>query len=122
MYHFTGYESKAHALKDLNTLIDNGFPDAHIVEKQASNQKDPILEQTSGEFTIQIKALKVEISPKEFTKLEGVKTYKGKDGFYRYTYGEFATREEAVNAWAEITKQDLVKDAFIVLIKNLKKY
>ena len=124
-YYFTGYESKAKAIQDLNTLVDNGFPNAQIVEKVASETvaKDPEMkEEAAGEYTVQIKALSVKVDSKEFTDLEGVKIYKGKDGFYRYTFGEFKTREQAEEARDEITKQELLKDAYIVLIKNLKKY
>ena len=125
LYYFTGYASKAEALHDLNTLVDNGFADAKMVEKVASETiaKDPVMKQNEGEFTIQIKALSMKVDSKEFTNLEGVKVYKGKDGFYRYTFGAFKTREQAEEAKNEITaKQELLKDAYIVLIKNLKKY
>ena len=124
LYYFTGYESKAMAVKDLNTLVDHGFPEAQIVEKLASETQLPEqkTEPAKGEYTVQIKALSEKVDSKEFTDLEGVKVYKGKDGFYRYTFGEFETREQAEEAKSEITKQELLKDAFIVPIKNLKKY
>ncbi len=125
-YYFTGYDSKAKALKDLNALVDNGFPNAQIVEKGVSEtiNKSAVVDQENqtGIFTVQIKALSVKVEAKEFTDLEGIKVYKGKDGFYRYTFGEFKTKEDAEAAREQITKQELLKDAYIVLIKNLKKY
>jgi len=122
-YYLIDYGSKAEALKDLNTLVDHNFESAHIVEKIESEEKDPIVKsEVKGEYTIQIKALTQKVNSKEFTDLEGVEVYKGKDGFYRYTFGEFKTREQAEEAKLEITKQELIKDAFIVLINNLKKY
>lgn len=122
VYYFTGYKTKADALKDYNTLIDNGFPNSQIVEENASSQSDPVIQKIEGQFTIQIKALTIRVKSTEFTQLENVKIYKGKDGFFRYTYGEYKTKEEAVEAKSIITKDELIKDAFIVPIKNLKKY
>ncbi len=124
-YYFTGYTSKAEALKDLNTLIDGAFPNAQIVEKVMSETNVELPQNTSqiGEFTVQIKALSVKVKTKEFTNLKNVKIHKGKDGFYRYTYGQFKTRAEAEAVRDDIiAKQELLKDAFIVLVKNLEGY
>lgn len=121
-YYLTGYETKASALSDLNTLIDKGFEDAQIVDKIESDLIEEKVVEQNGEFTIQIKALKQKVDPKEFTNLEGIQIYKGKDGFYRYTYGTYKTREEALAVKNSIGNQDTLKDSFIVLVKNLKKY
>ncbi len=104
-------------------MIDLGFTDAQIVEKATSetvNKEKP--EEETGQYTVQIKALTQKVDPKTFTNLEGVKIYKGKDGFYRYTFGSFETIEQALEAKKQIEADKMLADAFIVLIKNLKKY
>ena len=124
-YYLTGYDSKAEALKDLNILVNNDFGSAQIVEKIESEEKPvELAKQTpvEGEYTIQIKALTQKIDPKEFTDLVGIEIYKGKDGFYRYTFGVFKNREQAEEAKKEITKNELIRDAFIVHLSSLKKY
>ena len=122
-YYIEGYRSKADALKDLNVLVDNNFASARIVEKVESEIKDPVMKQlVKGDYTIQIKALKVKVEAKEFTELRDVQIYECKDGFYRYTYGIYKTREEAETIEKTIEADDILKDAFIVSIKALKKY
>jgi hypothetical protein len=121
-YYLVDYASKAEALQDLNNLLDQGFKDAQIVEKIESETVEVVAVKQTGEFTIQIKALKQKVDPKTFTQLDNVEVYKGKDGFFRYAYGSFNTREEALNEKKRIEKDEAVADAFIVLIKKLKKY
>lgn len=124
LYYFTDYDSKASALKDLNDLIDYGFEGAQIVQEIMPDPVKSLLdiEKSTGEYTVQIKALSIKVDAKEFTDLENVKIHHGKDGFYRYTIGMYDTREAVERAKEEITKNELLKDAFIVSIKNLKKY
>ncbi|MBN2669790.1 MAG: OmpA family protein [Bacteroidales bacterium] len=121
-FYLTGYPSKADALKDLNALVDAGFKNAQIVEKTSTDEIIAKPEIESGEFTIQIKALRQKVEPSTFTKLSNVEVYKGKDGFYRYVYGSYATRQEALDAKKSIGDEQELKDAFIILVKNLKKY
>ena len=124
-YYIKGYESKAKALKDLNYLVNNGFEQATIVSPETSASPDTQQQNVKnwGLLTIQIKALQQKVKPATFTKLKGVKYYKGKDGFYRYVYGEYKTYEEATQAKEKIKmEEEGIKDAFIVPIKKLKKY
>jgi len=122
-YYLIGYSSKAEALKDLNILVDNNFTSARIIEKIESEQKDPVMKQlVKGNYTIQIKALTVKVDSKEFTDIDGVKVYKCKDGFYRYTYGAYETYEEAIKAVEKIRENEVLKDAFIVSVKALQNY
>ncbi len=59
-------------------------------------------------YTIQLMALKVRpVDVSYFAPLENVRVILGKDGFYRYTYGEFDTIEEA-----EKVRQQLVDEGY----------
>jgi len=123
-YYLNGYSTKADALKDLNWLLDKGFAKAHIVEKSESvaNQTAPSVDSTITYFTLQIKALKQKVNPKTFTSLKGVEVHLGKDGFYRYVYGRFASREDALGAKQTVETDETLKDAFIVPFKTLLEY
>jgi tetratricopeptide (TPR) repeat protein len=124
-YYIMGYESKAAALHDLNALIDLGFTEAQIVDKQSSEEEiepQPELKSEKGAYTIQVKALKQKVDPKSFTDLEGVEVYKGKDGFYRYVYGSYASWKEALVEMKKLKAEESVSGCFIVSLKNLKAY
>lgn len=60
-------------------------------------------------WTIQFSASKTSLSRQSFKGLDPVHEFKGKDGFYRYTYGSFKTRDEAVRKLALVKKKGFKK-------------
>ena len=61
-----------------------------------------------------------ELSKGELKNLESTRMFKGKDGYYRYTYGVFNSRQEA-NQAIPILRNKGFSQAFPKLIGNLKK-
>jgi hypothetical protein len=64
---------------------------------------------TDEMWTIQISASRSSLNKKAFKGLDPVHEFKGKDGFYRYTYGIFQTREEAVQKLPVVKKKGFTK-------------
>ena len=75
---------------------------------------------TDETWTIQITASKKSIDTKTFTGLKPVLEFKGKDGFYRYTYGTFNSRDEAA-ARISFVRQKGYKQAFAKTIGSIRK-
>ncbi|MFA5814683.1 MAG: glycosyltransferase [Bacteroidales bacterium] len=71
-------------------------------------------------WTIQFSASKTSLSKKSFKGLDPVHEFKGKDGFYRYTYGTFKTREEANRKLLLVKKKGFNK-AFTKTVGSIKK-
>lgn len=71
-------------------------------------------------WTIQFTASKKRIDVKTFTGLKPVYEFKGKDGFYRYTYGSFLSREDASNKIAFVREKGF-KQAFTKTVGSIKK-
>jgi O-antigen biosynthesis protein len=71
-------------------------------------------------WTIQFSASKNSLSKKSFKGLDPVYEFKGKDGFYRYTFGSFRTREEA-NRKLPSVKNKGFRNAFTKTIGSIKK-
>jgi hypothetical protein len=77
-------------------------------------------EQVSDElWTIQFAASKSTLSKKSFKGLEPIHEFKGKDGFYRYSYGSFKTKEEAARKLSAVKKKGFPK-AFTKTVGSIK--
>lgn len=121
------FTNKSDAMKILNIVVDENFPEATIesmseigkIKNEISNDYkqhendnvDVSLDKTL--YTIQISAVTKPADMSQFKNLKGVKENLCQDGFYRYTYGKF----EGINS-AQIEKQKVIElgytNAFIV--------
>ncbi|MCX6223228.1 MAG: glycosyltransferase [Bacteroidia bacterium] len=78
-------------------------------------------DQPPDEFwTIQFSATKTSMNKKFYRGLSPVHEFKGKDGFYRYSYGTFKTREEA-NRKLLLVKKKGFKKPIIKTAGSIKK-
>ncbi|HDJ34375.1 MAG TPA: hypothetical protein ENF21_09800 [Bacteroidetes bacterium] len=65
-------------------------------------------------YTVQLMALKVRpVDVSYFAPLENVRVILGKDGFYRYTYGEFDTQEEAEKVRQQLVDKGYHEDLWV---------
>ncbi len=71
-------------------------------------------------WTIQFSASKTSLSKKSFKGLDPVHEFKGKDGFYRYTYGSFKSKDEATRKLTLVKKKGFSK-AFAKTVGSIKK-
>jgi hypothetical protein len=134
MYTVGEFVNKSDAMKLLNIVIDENFPEANIVsQNEIGIIKKEInltynLTQTdtsSGiddktKYTIQLSALTKPADLSLFKSIKGVKENLCLDGFYRYTYGEI----EGLKA-AQMEKQRMIElgfpGAFLVKLENFNK-
>jgi outer membrane protein OmpA-like peptidoglycan-associated protein len=119
------YSQKSEAVGFLNHVVDEGYPDARILEKRELDKRIRTL--TAGEpvskeakrYTIQVMALKNARDASWFSNLPGVRRIDGADGLHRYIVGEFISVQEALQKLPSV-KALGYKDAFIMNIKNYK--
>ena len=125
--HIVGsYNHKSQAIDLLNYCIDNSFPRATIVgETDIMNQLSILRTVDKKEskkdaiaYTVQVYANKVKVEDFSMFKGINVKEVKGKDGFYRYIYGEFSTKSAATKELGKV-KELGFDDAFIM---NMNRY
>lgn len=127
IYTIGKYTNKSEAIALLNELIDLGIENVKIVndisytKKAQGGKKAGVTSVKNKVYTIQIKALKKQVKSGYFRDLSNVQEYIGKDGFYRYSVGEFNSVEKAKTEWKKIIEKGY-KDAFIINIKHYKKY
>jgi outer membrane protein OmpA-like peptidoglycan-associated protein len=133
MYILGTFYSKSDAEKYLGYIRERGLSTAYIANqyeldnaskdtsntdtKAASDQPDSLL------FTIQVKATQNKLNISNvFPGIEGITEIKTADGYYKYLYGEFKTREKAKEALLYIQKSGF-EDAFIrqIEVKDLQK-
>ncbi len=130
LYLAGSYEQKSDAVEFLNSVVDEGYPGASIIEKTELDKRIRMLstcEATSGEqtsrevkrYTIQIMALKNERDVSFFKDLPGLQRIDGSDGIYRYVFGEYGSVKEAMDKLPEVRALGY-KDAFIWNMKNYK--
>jgi outer membrane protein OmpA-like peptidoglycan-associated protein len=115
---------KGEAIRLLNYAIDNGFPEARMMEKRELETLVKSLSDSSvlasATFTIQIMALRKPVSIDYFSNLKGVTMFKASDGLYKYVYGSFPDMSEALKELPRIRKMGY-SDAFIVYMERYKK-
>jgi len=75
---------------------------------------------TDDRWTIQFSASRSPIAKKSFKGLDPVHEFKGRDGFYRYTYGNFASKEEASDQ-VKVVKKKGFSQAFAKTVGSIKK-
>jgi hypothetical protein len=75
---------------------------------------------TEDRWTIQFSASRSPLNKKSYKGLDPVFEFKGKDGFYRYTYGNFATKEEATDQ-VKMVKKKGFSQAFAKTAGSIKK-
>ncbi len=125
------FKNKSDAMRILNIAIDNGFNDATIisvdelsnikyqitrtVERQVEEQQSTVRK----DYTIQIRAFTIPVDISYFKNLKGVEEHFCTDGFYRYTYGKFKNRAEAMAEKEKISELGY-PDAFVVELSKFK--
>jgi outer membrane protein OmpA-like peptidoglycan-associated protein len=124
LYTAGNFQRKTDALIYLNEVIDLGYPDAGMMEKRDLEQ---LIAQLSEEgimveasFTIQIMALKNPVEVDFFLPLEGVLKYAGRDGLYRYVYGEYDGIDLALNMLPTLIDMGY-QDAFIMSVLRYRR-
>jgi outer membrane protein OmpA-like peptidoglycan-associated protein len=124
LYTSGNFDHKVDAMLLLNNAIDNGFPEAMIMEQKdledlIRNLSDPIIS-VSASFTIQIMALRNPVRTDFFRDLGNVTMFSGNDGFHRYVFGDFQYISEAQKELPRIQNMGY-KDAFIMYMARYKK-
>ena len=124
LYTSGNFDHKADAMLLLNNAIDNGFPEAMIMEQEdlkylIRNLSDPIIA-VSATFTIQIMALRNPVGTDYFRDIGDVTMFSGNDGFHRYVFGDFQNISEALKELPRIQNMGY-KDAFIIYMARYKK-
>jgi outer membrane protein OmpA-like peptidoglycan-associated protein len=122
MYTLDNFETRSEAQEALETVIDEGYSEAGVIENRRFEQ---VVEERSAEdegrsegersaagFTIQIMALKSPVDISYFNQLEGVRVMKGTDGIYRYVYGTYSRINDARSRLKEVREKGF-KEAFI---------
>ncbi len=126
------YKQKPEALKILGKVIHLGFTEACVVDQHELRELTDIGRTYSRNkyaryskskslpvYTIQIHALLKPADISDFKDVKDVKVFFGKDGFYRYTIGEYIGYTTAKKALKEILNKGY-KNAYIRDIKELK--
>ena len=72
-------------------------------------------------WTLQFSASKSKLSDRDLKGLKDYQIFEGSDGFYRYTYGTFDTRQKANNS-IQVLRGKGFSQAFPKPIGNLKKF
>ncbi len=118
MYVMGSFNQITDAQDYLDMVIDNGYPDAYIMEKR--NFETAIRKRTHGdqmedlEYTIQVLALrKRPVRFSYFSELDDIKMYEGSDGYYRYIYGTFKKIDQAQRTLTDVKKIKKYNSAFI---------
>lgn len=116
LHHTSAFNKKADAMLLLNSIIEAGYSNASIVDNFALEtlKLEKAVATEGGEYTIQLLAL---LKPCDmdntFEGIDNVTEYECKDGYYRYTYGTYESREGAKMATEEL-KTVWRKGTFIV--------
>lgn len=97
---------------NFETDADASLPATYDTESVATSRED--------QWTLQFSASKNKLSERDLKGLIDYQVFEGKDGFYRYTYGVFPTRQQA-NEAIPVLREKGFSQAFPKLIGNLKK-
>ena len=97
--------SLAQANETLKQLQGNGYPNAFVR-----------IDRFEATYTVQVMALKVPVETSYFKNLASVEVFKGLDGFYRYTIGNFNSYQQASSALKEINAKGYTQ-AFVRFVK-----
>ena len=124
------FGNKGDAVNLMNQCIDGGYASATIISDISLASlviSNPVAAtETSStpasepKYTIQIFASKQPMPITEFKGLNGeVKEYKGQDNMYRYVYGEYLDKQEAVQGMKQKVSP-FYPDAFVTSISRIK--
>jgi outer membrane protein OmpA-like peptidoglycan-associated protein/tetratricopeptide (TPR) repeat protein len=111
------FEKKTDAMELLNMVVDDGYPDASIMEKRELDRM--IIRQTlkpllsGSKYTIQILAMSQPLDEDFFIAIQGVRRFLGDDGMYRYVVGEYGSPEDALQVLPGV-KAIGYPDAFVM--------
>jgi outer membrane protein OmpA-like peptidoglycan-associated protein/tetratricopeptide (TPR) repeat protein len=100
LYTIGNFAKKTDAMELLNSVVDDGYPDASILEKREIDRliirqtKKPLL--SGSKYTIQILAMSQPLDQDFFVAIQGVQRFLGDDGIYRYVVGEYGSPEDAL--------------------------
>lgn len=117
MYCMGSFDNLDLAKKKLNEVIDNGYPDAQIIEK--SNFERTIRRKTLGDqteslhYAIQLFALKNPIDLSYIALLDSVRMFVNEEGYRRYLYGNFDNINSAQKALDRVKQIPPYSSAFI---------
>ncbi|MBA4322440.1 MAG: hypothetical protein C0408_06430 [Odoribacter sp.] len=128
-YMLGAFTNKSDAESYLKFAKEKGFKDAYIVNqydlqeplRQPDNLPVDTRESKEGKiYVIQLKASIVPLDMNQFNAIENIKEVKGKDGYYRYVFGEFKGFSRAKTPLENVQKSGF-KDAFIKEFDLLRK-
>lgn len=95
--------------KTIELVLKTGVDSAYVPEIRLQNELG------SNSWTIQFMASRKEVEKTAFKGLDPVFVFRGKDGYYRYTYGDFKTSNAAESALSRVRskgfRQSFVKRA-----------
>jgi outer membrane protein OmpA-like peptidoglycan-associated protein/tetratricopeptide (TPR) repeat protein len=122
LYTLGNFERKTDAVDLLNKVVDDGYPDASIMEKHELDRlirrqsQQPLL--SGSKYTIQILAMTQPLDMDFFIAIKNIRRFLGDDGIYRYVVGEFDSPEDALKVLPGV-KAIGYPDAYVM---NLARY
>ena len=111
------FKKRSDAVTYLNEAIDQGYPDATMVER--SNMEYLVQDNSSSDpygtvmYTIQFMALRNPQEISYFSDLDQVTKFGGEDGLYRYVTGRFENIDQVMDELTAVRKKGY-KDAFVI--------
>ncbi|WP_421918272.1 hypothetical protein [Marinifilum sp.] len=118
-YTYGSYKTKAEAIRDLRTVLRNGYWDS-FVRKSLIGERMPANQLMDKEryYTIQVMALKNARPLNYFDNLgiDNLSLYEGKDGLSRYTFQNFSSQTNAQSRLSSVITKGYL-DAFTREIK-----
>ncbi len=103
----------------IDKKIKDSFNEAQAIKEEVNKRNNPGLKGLEFRVQIATSANKIELSPENFNGLSNVNFYEA-GGLYRYTYGNAATRDHALQLQDEVKQKGYV-DAFIVAFLDGKR-
>jgi outer membrane protein OmpA-like peptidoglycan-associated protein/tetratricopeptide (TPR) repeat protein len=124
LYYYGDYKSKADASKALNECIEKGYANAKMIDYFALNKSNEFVINNPVKFTkkytIQLQAVNKPIILHVNPIMAETKRYQTADGYYRYTFREYDTIEEAQLDLKKIIDNGFT-DAVIIEVSKLQK-
>jgi hypothetical protein len=120
--YITGVFNTIEDAKNLHREIANTkYKDAFIRLHNLNDYLNRSAGNSAEVYTIQIMALKKETNPETFGALDNIKVSYGRDGWYRYTVGEFNSVASARSALKDVISRGF-KDAYVRKISDVSNY
>jgi outer membrane protein OmpA-like peptidoglycan-associated protein/tetratricopeptide (TPR) repeat protein len=116
------FSSRIEAMKYLNEQVDTDFPDGRIVsEEDFQYLLEPVYHDESrvkGPFTVQLLAVRNQVSLNYFKGLGEVTQIQSADGIYRYIYGVYDNFTEASDKLSDFVLKGY-SDCFILPVSRI---